>query len=176
MSSSLNQHMSLTDVEGKPLPTATLLAGYAGILAELRERQVIRSGNAPVGDYAEWLVARALDGVIAPNKAAKSYDITVPGRGLIQVKARLASEPRTSGQLQTSPFRSWDFDAAALVLLSTIDYHVTKAVLLPVDVTRACAIWRPNVNGWVIRMTNALMGHTSAEDITDRLNAAATSA
>ncbi len=37
-----------------------LLAGYARSLAELRRRGVVRSANAPAGDYAEWLVKTAL--------------------------------------------------------------------------------------------------------------------
>ena len=37
-----------------------LLSGYARILAELRRRDVIRSNIAPAGDYAEWLVWKAL--------------------------------------------------------------------------------------------------------------------
>lgn len=33
-----------------------LLAGYAMVLAELRRRGVVRSANAPAGDYGEWLI------------------------------------------------------------------------------------------------------------------------
>jgi hypothetical protein len=38
------------------LSTGKLLALSRLILAELRHREVIRSGNAPAGDYAELLV------------------------------------------------------------------------------------------------------------------------
>ena len=60
---------------------AELLAGYAGILAELRRRGVVRTNNAPVGDYAEWLAARALGGEIVANASEKSYDLRLPRRG-----------------------------------------------------------------------------------------------
>ena len=34
-----------------------LMNMYAEILAELNSRNVVRTYNSPVGDYAEWLVA-----------------------------------------------------------------------------------------------------------------------
>jgi hypothetical protein len=48
------------------LSTGKLLALSRLILAELRHREVIRSGNAPAGDYAELLVRVATGGELAP--------------------------------------------------------------------------------------------------------------
>lgn len=78
-----------------------------------------------------------------------------------------------AGQLQTSPFRSWDFDLAAFVLLRDYDYAVRRGVLLPVEVVRAQSTYRSHVNGSVVMMRSALLDHEDAEDITDRLWAAA---
>jgi hypothetical protein len=64
-----------------------LLSGYARTLAELRRRGVVRSNNAPAGDYAEWLVAKALDGELADNFSMKSWDVRLPS----------GSRPRTTG-------------------------------------------------------------------------------
>ena len=52
-----------------------LLSGYARTLAELRRRGVVRSNNAPAGDYAEWLVWKALGGKLAENSSEKSWDV-----------------------------------------------------------------------------------------------------
>lgn len=57
--------------------TQELLQGYAGTLAELRRRGLIRSGNAPAGDYSEWITARALHGTLVDNFSVKSYDLTM---------------------------------------------------------------------------------------------------
>jgi len=46
------------------MTAAQLLRQYANTLAALRERGVVRSANAPAGDYAEWLCAKALGGEI----------------------------------------------------------------------------------------------------------------
>jgi hypothetical protein len=155
-------------------PVGELLSSYAKILAELRERGVVRSANAPAGDYAEWLCSRALGATLVDNFSVKSHDLVLADGRLVQVKTRVTSEPPKAGQLQTSPFRSWDFDLAAFVLLRDYDYEVRRGVLLPVEVVRAQSIYRSHVNGSVVMMTSALLDHVDAEDITDRLRAAAT--
>ena len=118
-------------------PTPELLAQYAATLVELRRRGVLRTNNAPLGDYAEWLLHRALGGALANSTSAKSYDLTLQDGRRVRVKARLVSDPPSRGQLQTSPFRSWDFELAALMLLDS--YAPTLAVLAPVVVLRAYA-------------------------------------
>lgn len=152
---------------------ASLLAGYAAALAELKRRGVVRTDNAPAGDYAEWLVAKALGGTIAVSTSEKSWDINAPGYGLLQVKCRLVSTPPKAGQIQTSPFRSWDFDRAAFVMLSGQDYSVVRAALVPVDAVRAAGQRRDHVGGWVVQMRPSLLQAEGAEDISERLRAAA---
>jgi hypothetical protein len=148
-----------------------LLSSYARILAELRERGVVRS--APAGDYAEWLCSRALDATLVDNFSVKSHDLVLTDGRRVQVKARVTSEPPRAGQLQTSPFRSWDFDLAAFVLLRDYDYAVQRAVLVPVEVVRAQSTYRSHINGSVVMMRSALFDHEDAGDITDRLRVAA---
>src|SRR5687768_10378192 len=87
---------------------ADLLLIQRAALQELRRREVLRTANQPVGDYAEWLVNRALHGVLAPN-SEKSFDVTCEEFGKVQVKGRMVSSKPTAGQLQTSVFRSDGF-------------------------------------------------------------------
>ncbi len=121
------------------LTVPELLAGYARSLAELRRRGVVRSANAPAGDYAEWLVAKALGGELAQNFSMKSWDVVLATGNRIQVKTRVVSTPIRAGQLQTSPFRSWDFEDAAFVLLGAEDYRVVRAAMVPVAAVVECA-------------------------------------
>ncbi|MEW3762485.1 hypothetical protein, partial [Pseudomonas aeruginosa] len=72
--------------------------------------------------------------------------------GKVQVKARLVSSPAKSGQQQTSPFRSKDFDHAAFVLLSDIDFSVVAAVLMPLAAVEDRWTWRQHVKGWTVHM------------------------
>ncbi|MCR4511756.1 hypothetical protein [Aeromicrobium sp. 50.2.37] len=149
-----------------------LLADYAAVLRELRSREIVRTNNAPAGDYAEWLAQRALGGVLAPN-SVKSYDLTLEDGTLIQVKARVVSEPITRSQRQMSPFRSWDFRLGALVQLSSADYSVVRAALVPASEIRSRATHRSHVNGDVAFMTDDLLSAPGARDVTAAFRAAA---
>lgn len=143
-----------------------LLAEYTTILRELRLRKVIRSDNAPAGDYGEWIVARALDGTLVENLSGKSFDLTLPDSRRVQVKTRVVTNPPKAAQLQTSPFRSFDFELAALVLLRKTDYAVHRAVLVPVGLVQERARRVDHVNGWRLPMTNDILDHQDAEDFT----------
>src|ERR1700744_346309 len=49
----------------------------------------------------------------------------------LQVKARVVSDPVQPGPLQLSPFRSFGFDSAVILLLSATDYPVSRASKVP---------------------------------------------
>lgn len=157
------------------LSVADLLGSYAQIPAELRERGVVRSNNAPVGDYAESLVSEALGGKFADYVSEKSYDLIAPQWGKVQVKARAVGDPPRGADLQTSPFRSWDFDYAALVMVQRSDYRVNAAYMVPVDVLQPFGTWRSHVNGSTIRMTPELFAQDGVVEITEVLQQAADS-
>ncbi len=88
----------------------------------------------------------------------------------LQVKSRALDHTQV-GSNTTSPFRSWDFDAAVIVLLEPEDLSVGRAAELPVDVVRENASSRPHVNGYVLRPNAALM--ELGINITEHLRAAA---
>jgi hypothetical protein len=150
-----------------------LFSLYRGILRELKSRGVIRTENAPAGDYAEYLVATALGGQLAPN-SEKSWDVVSGDGEKLQVKARVVSDPPLPGQLQLSPFRSFGFDAAVIVLLSAADYAVWRASKVPRDVVESAAVHRQHVNGKVLLARPEVMGHPDATDLTATLRAAQT--
>lgn len=149
-----------------------LLGGYAATIMELRRRGVLRTNNAPVGDFAEWLLARALGGLLADSTSAKSYDLTLPDGRRVQVKARLVADRPTAGQLQSSPFRSWDFDAAALMLFRATTYEPALAVMAPTHVVRTHAKRRSHINGDVVFIRPPLTIAAGVEDITFTVAAA----
>jgi hypothetical protein len=150
-----------------------LFSLYRAILAELKSRGVIRTENAPVGDYAEHLVATALGGQRAPN-SEKAWDVLTPDGEKLQVKARVVSDPAEPGQLQLSPFRSFGFASAVIVLLSATDYAVSRASRVPRHVVESSAVYRQHVNGWVLFARPEIMGHAEATDLTATLRAAQT--
>ena len=157
------------DVETlRRLKTAELLAVSRAILAELKARGVIRSGNAPAGDYAELLVRQATGGELAAN-SQKSWDLLAPDGERLQVKARIVTNPENRGERQLSVFRSWDFDAAVIVLFDGA-FGIWRASHIPADVVESHARVTPYVGGWRVTATNALLD--CGEDWTERLRLA----
>lgn len=150
---------------------AQLFEQYSAILGELRRREITRTNNAPAGDYAEWLVQRALGGRLAPN-SEKSFDLETEDGTRVQVKARVVSEKILASQRQMSPFRTWEFDQAAMVQFAERDYSIVRAVLVPVEQVQDTARWTKHVNGHVAFMTEALMTSSGSSDITDAVRAA----
>lgn len=90
----------------------------------------------------------------------------------LQVKARVVSDPARPGQLQLSPFRSFGFDSAVIVLLSAADYSVVRASKVPRHVIESSAKYRQHVNGSVLFARPEIMGHPDATDLTALLRAA----
>ncbi|HYO60285.1 MAG TPA: hypothetical protein VEU29_00120 [Actinomycetota bacterium] len=153
--------------------TSELLGTYRSILAELRRRGVIRTGNAPTGDFAETLVKVALKGELAAN-SEKSWDVRTPAGERIQVKSRLLVDPAKSKQRQLSPIRSWGFDSLVVVLFDA-DYRVWRGVKLPIELVRGSGTQSDWVNGELIVARDSLLDHPDAEDLTELLRAAADS-
>lgn len=130
-----------------------LLRLSRAILRELRSRGTIRSGNAPAGDYAEFLVQRATAGTLAP-KSQKSWDVKTSDCRRLQVKARVITPENPSRQL--SPIRSWDFDELVIVLFDD-HFSLTHAVFLEKAVAEARSRWNEHVKGWRLFATDTLM-------------------
>jgi hypothetical protein len=143
-------------------PPATYIAGLSNsdllvleraILAELKTREIIRSNNAPAGDYAEYLVMRATGGELAP-KAQKSWDVLTPDGSRLQVKCRVLTKENRSRQL--SPIRSWEFDCLMIVLFDGT-FSVTAAAGLDPSVVQPVAVWKEHVNGWIVHARDELL-------------------
>jgi hypothetical protein len=135
------------------------------ILAVLKEKKVIRSGNAPAGDYAELLVRQAPGGALAPA-SQKSWDVETPEGERLQVKSRVVTSPDNRGERQLSPFRSWDFDAGVIVLFDD-RFGVWRAAKLAAKTLEENATWIKHVSGWRVIATDKLLDQ--GEDWMDRL-------
>jgi len=145
-----------------------LLGIYGQVLEELRRREVIRSANAPTGDYAEWLVQRALGGELQPN-SNKSADLIVRKKK-IQIKARVLNHPKKAGERHLSPFRTWDFDDAVIVLFDH-HYNVQRATRIKVTDLKAAAKEDKWVSAHRVIARDALLDR--GRDITEKLREAA---
>lgn len=157
-------------MESRPLADSSaseLLRQYAAILAELRLRGVVRTANAPLGDYAEHLAHRVYGGSIEAN-SKKSYDIVSGDGSLVQVKARTWSST-TSPSAVFSVFRSFDFDVAVFLVFDSSTYDLLWASeMMPADV-EAAARWSKHVNGYLLRIP---LARRLGVDVTERFRGA----
>jgi hypothetical protein len=147
--------MRANDLNPSDLTAHELLRRYAGIRRELRSRGIIRTLNAPAGDLAETLVARAYSGNLAPN-SEKSWDVTADDGRLLQVKSRVIAASATNKPIQFSVFGSWHFDAATFVVFAAETYEVLAAYEVPASSVKQ----RTSVSGWFggQRLTLSLLG------------------
>jgi hypothetical protein len=143
-----------------------LLGRYAAILQELRDRGVVRTRNAPLGDYAEHLAAQVYGGELAAN-SVKSYDLLAADGRRVQVKARTI-DPKTRAGAVFSAFRSFDFDVAVLITLDSSTYALRWAREVAVADIETAGRYSSHVNGRLIRITT---GANLGVDVTTRFSA-----
>lgn len=154
-----------------------LLALYSAIVEELHGRGVVRSTNNPVGDYAEYLTARAF-GLSLVGNSSIGYDAISADDIRYQVKSRRLTARNRSRQL--SFFRGFQlpgnpFDLLVAVLFSE-DFTVQRAALVPVGVVRDHAVRVDYVNAWRLILRDSVWAIEGVEDVTDRIRAASLAA
>lgn len=143
----------------QPLENGKLLALWAELMSELRERGVIRSGNNPIGDYCEFLVAAHYQ--VEPEAGSTAGHDLVTQEGVrVQVKARRLTR---AGKLPPhySTMRNLDsepppFDVLVALILNS-DFSVRDAWELSIDAVRRHARYRAHVNGWVLPTVRGAM-------------------
>jgi len=118
---------------------AQMVALYGEVMSELLRRGVVHSGNNPIADMAESLIADYY-GVAPEPPNNRSYDVKTKDGTRIQVKALRRTKPSRRG---LSPLRTLDFDYVAAVIFEP-DMTLVEAALVPIDAVRdTCAGGRP---------------------------------
>ena len=156
--------------------TRELLRLYGGILTELRARDIVRSENSPVGDYAEHLCAVAF-GLRLENNSSIGWD-GIDAEGVrYQVKGRRLTSWSSSRQLGAIRGLAEGLPAPFDVLVGVLfdaDMAVMKAALLPIDVVRGRASLSKHVNGWRFMLTDNVWSLEGVRDVTEEIRAAET--
>jgi hypothetical protein len=162
---------------GDPLTqtsTSQLLALYGTILTLLRERGIVRSENSPVGDYAEYLAARAF-GLTLTQNSAIGWDGVDAAGARYQVKGRRITPWNPSRQLSAirglEPGQADPFDSLVGILFNG-DFTIMRAAIVPLSVVRLQARPQPRVNGWRFVLTEAVWLIPGVEDATEKVRGA----
>lgn len=163
------------DSQNSSLVTASvreLLQLHGAVIQELNRREVVRTSNSPVGDYAELLFATAFGWDLESSSAA-GHDATDKDGVRYQIKGRRLTKANGSRQLsflRRLPEKKFDFLAAVLFDHA---YLVQRAIILPHEGLEARSRYSPHANGWLFRLDDSCWSMPLARDVTKQLQAAA---
>jgi len=149
------------------LSKAELLRLHADVSAALRSTGICRSSNNPVADYAEGMVAKALD-LELMSRSKAGFDAKDVGGRRYEIKARRVIRSETVTML--SAIRGLEkrlFDFLVAVIFNE-DYTVRRAVQIPYDSVVQIARFRKHVNAHIV-MIRDIWNAEGAEDITAKL-------
>ncbi len=155
------------------MSNADLMQLYGSVIDELRTREVVRTGNAPLGDYAEYVFAKAFGWTLEGNSAS-GFDATDIAGVRFQIKARRLRN-NTPGERQLSVIRSLPdtkFDVLAAVLFDR-NFKVCRAALIPHAIVMKRAAFIEHVNGWRIILDDNVWNEPGVRDVTLQLAAVA---
>jgi hypothetical protein len=150
----------------------TLLELHANILEVLRDRKIVRSSNAPLGDYAELLFSRAFSWTLQ-NNSASGHDATDDAGLRYQIKSRRITPHNRSRQLsfiRRLPDRTFDFLAGALF---NADYSIYRAAIVPHSLLEPRSRFSKHANGWLFKLEDDVWTMPEVRDVTDELRDAA---
>ncbi len=115
---------------------AELARLWAEVMIELRARDLVRSANNPVADFAERIAADHLGLTLVDNKSAKGYDAVDSAGRRYQIKGRRITPQNQSRQLSAIrdlADRQFDFLVAVifdqwlqLIELWKIPHHLVE--------------------------------------------------
>lgn len=155
----------------KSLSVPELLLLHAGVLDELRARQVVRSSNGPAGDYAELLFSRAFGWGLVNNSSA-GFDATDAEGTRYQIKCRRLTAHNGSRQLSAiRRLTTRPFDVLAALLLDE-QFRVKRGALIPIEVVEKEARFTEHTNSSRFMLRDAVWRLEGVRDVTAELKAA----
>ena len=146
------------------LSALELLQLQAESVEELRRRNVVRTSNAPLGDYAEWLVTTTLGWQLADN-SQKGFDATDLEGTRYQIKARRPTQRNPSRQL--SAIRKLDqhlFDFVIAVIFRE-DFSVAEIWKVPHSTIADYARFSEHSHAHLLHMKGAILQDPSVTTI-----------
>lgn len=151
------------------LSVKELLNLHSSIIDELKHRKIVRTKNNPIGDYTEWLVAKALGLELATNSSAGHDGVDSEGIK-VQIKGRRITPENKSRQLSAiRKLDDKDFDQLAAVIFDE-NYEIIDAVLIPHEVIAEYASYRSHVNAHILHLKGKILNDPRIQDIKKLLN------
>lgn len=131
---------------------AQIVALYGEVMAELHKRSIVRSGNNPIADMAERVVADYF-GVDPEPPNQRAYDVKTKDGERIQVKALRRTKSTRRG---LSALRNLGFDYVAVVIFE-FDMKLVEVVLIPRAVVKVHMGWSTTWKAHRLSVTRKLL-------------------
>lgn len=145
-----------------------LMNMYAEILGELNRRNVVRTYNSPVGDYAEWLAAEKLSLRLEHN-SKKGYDAIDPNTGYkYQIKSRRERGIPTNQSRELNVIRNYDENQFDYLVILIFDerFDVKEAYLLPHHIIKKHVQYNKHQNGYIVIAKGSILNDPETKNIT----------
>ena len=147
-----------------------LLGAYCSLMAELKDRGVVRSSNNPVADYTETLVSRTL-GLSLESQSQAGYDARGADGTRYQIKGRRLTSHNKSTQLSAlRNLAQRPFDTLAAVAYSQ-DLSVLYGALIPIEVVTELSRFSTHSNSHIFMFRRNVLEDPRVTDITAVLSA-----
>jgi len=132
----------------KNMNEQSLLNLYSDLMEELRQRQLIRSSNNPVADYAEKVAVECM-GLSRVGKEERGYDAIDSGNRRYQIKGRRITKHNSSRQLGV--IRNLDeklFDYLVAVIFNE-DFTINEIWKVPYQFVKENSQFSEHQNGHI---------------------------
>lgn len=147
-----------------------LMRLYAEVLDELNSRSIIRTYNSPVGDYAEWIVAKKL-GLELEANSKKGYDAFDSKSKLrYQIKSRWERQAPCPQSRELNVIRNYDSNQFDYLIIVIFDKHfvVKEAYSIPHAVVSEYARYSTHQNGYILIAIGKVLFDERIENITGK--------
>lgn len=151
-------------IDLKGMSVKELLLTHGEILKELNRRNVTRTKNNPVGDYAEWLVTTLLGYQLQTNSNS-GFDALGTDGTRYQVKARRVTAKNKSRQLGVIRNLNTDCFDKLIALIFTEDFTLDTALVIPREIIADYATYRQHANGHVLHLRGKILLDDRVESI-----------
>jgi hypothetical protein len=145
----------------------SLLGAQADVLDELIRRGVLRSRNASVADYSEWLVKGALR-LRLEGRSTKGFDALDPRTATrYQIKGKQPSLGNKSRQLSAiRGLNDHGFDKLVALVLDR-EFMVSEAYLMPHRTVVRHVKFNERQNAHILRLDKKLLADPTVKNITN---------
>jgi len=139
------------------------------VIDELLSRGIVRTGNNPLADYTEWLVATRFGWTLA-DPSVQGYDATDPAtKARYEIKGRRITPRNRSRQLSAiRAIESEHFDFLVAVIYDQ-NFDILRALKMPRAIVQRVGKQSTHTNSLILHARDSLLTEPGVQDITNQL-------